>query len=109
LTKFVIIDDKYYHFHENCHIARVGIHAYSNAISTGQKPCPNNRKTSPPPRASRQLAQALTEHETTILAELNAAQGKPADIGGYYLANDEKLKAVMRPNAISNKAVQMAS
>jgi isocitrate dehydrogenase len=52
------------------------------------------------------LARTLAENEATILAELNAAQGKPADIGGYYLADDEKLKAVMRPSATFNKALQ---
>ncbi|MBN0017001.1 NADP-dependent isocitrate dehydrogenase, partial [Pseudomonas aeruginosa] len=30
------------------------------------------------------MAKALTEQEATIVAELNAVQGKPAEIGGYY-------------------------
>ncbi|PTU00913.1 NADP-dependent isocitrate dehydrogenase, partial [Pseudomonas sp. HMWF031] len=30
------------------------------------------------------LAKTLTENEATIVAELNAVQGKPVDIGGYY-------------------------
>lgn len=30
------------------------------------------------------LAKTLAENEATIVAELNAVQGKPADIGGYY-------------------------
>ena len=30
------------------------------------------------------LADALTKNEDTIVAELNEAQGKPVDIGGYY-------------------------
>ncbi len=48
------------------------------------------------------LAKKLTENEAKIVAELNAAQGKPADIGGYYLADSEKCKAVMRPSATLN-------
>ncbi|EJM67673.1 isocitrate dehydrogenase, NADP-dependent, monomeric type, partial [Pseudomonas sp. GM50] len=33
-----------------------------------------------------ELAKTLTENEATIVAELNAVQGKPVDIGGYYHA-----------------------
>jgi isocitrate dehydrogenase len=33
-----------------------------------------------------ELAKTLTENEATIVAELNAVQGKPVDIGGYYFA-----------------------
>ncbi|EJN20386.1 NADP-dependent isocitrate dehydrogenase, partial [Pseudomonas sp. GM80] len=32
------------------------------------------------------LAKTLTENEATIVAELNAVQGKPVDIGSYYHA-----------------------
>jgi isocitrate dehydrogenase len=48
------------------------------------------------------VAQALAENEAAITAELAAAQGKPADIGGYYKADPEKLAAVMRPSATLN-------
>ncbi|MCX8520075.1 MAG: NADP-dependent isocitrate dehydrogenase, partial [Rhodoferax sp.] len=48
------------------------------------------------------LAQQLSTHEATIVAELSAVQGKPADIGGYYLADREKVQAVMRPSATFN-------
>ncbi|MBJ6370614.1 NADP-dependent isocitrate dehydrogenase [Sedimentitalea arenosa] len=48
------------------------------------------------------VAQALAENEAAITAELAAAQGKPADIGGYYKADPEKLAAVMRPSATMN-------
>ncbi len=54
------------------------------------------------------LAQALTENEATIVQELSAVQGKPVDIGGYYLADDEKCKAVMRPSATFNAALAAA-
>jgi isocitrate dehydrogenase len=48
------------------------------------------------------LAQALAENETRIVAELAAVQGKPVDIGGYYLADADKVKAVMRPSPTLN-------
>ncbi|MDU9003712.1 NADP-dependent isocitrate dehydrogenase [Sedimentitalea todarodis] len=48
------------------------------------------------------VAQALADGEATIVAELAAVQGQPADIGGYYKAVPEKLTAVMRPSATLN-------
>jgi len=51
------------------------------------------------------LAKTLTENEATIVAELNAVQGKPADIGGYYAPNPELTAKVMRPSATFNSAL----
>lgn len=51
------------------------------------------------------LAKSLGEHEQAIVAELNAAQGKPADIGGYYYPDAEKTAAVMRPSKTLNDAL----
>lgn len=51
------------------------------------------------------VAQALAESEAKILEELAAAQGKPADIGGYYHADPAKLAAVMRPSATLNAII----
>ncbi|MCF4997061.1 NADP-dependent isocitrate dehydrogenase [Pseudomonas syringae] len=51
------------------------------------------------------LAKTLTENEATIVAELNAVQGKPVDIGGYYHANAELIAKAMRPSATFNAAV----
>ncbi|HCG1024034.1 TPA: NADP-dependent isocitrate dehydrogenase, partial [Pseudomonas aeruginosa] len=51
------------------------------------------------------LAKALTEQEATIVAELNAVQGKPAEIGGYYRSNPELTSKVMRPSATFNAAI----
>ncbi|MDX9843989.1 MAG: NADP-dependent isocitrate dehydrogenase [Aquabacterium sp.] len=51
------------------------------------------------------LAQALSAQEATIVAELAAVQGKPADIGGYYMPDATKLDAVMRPSATLNAAL----
>ena len=53
-------------------------------------------------------AKALTDNEQTIVRELSAVQGKPVDIGGYYLADAEKCKAVMRPSPTLNAIVGAA-
>jgi isocitrate dehydrogenase len=52
-----------------------------------------------------QLAQQLTENEATIVAELNAAQGKAIEMGGYYHPNPEKTSQAMRPSATLNAAI----
>jgi isocitrate dehydrogenase len=51
------------------------------------------------------LAKTLTANEATIVAELNAVQGKPVDIGGYYHANAELISKAMRPSATLNAAI----
>ena len=51
------------------------------------------------------LAETLTRNEEKIVAELAAVQGKPADIGGYYLPDTEKCQSVMRPSATLNAAL----
>jgi isocitrate dehydrogenase len=51
------------------------------------------------------VAAALAEAEAQIVAELVAAQGKPADIGGYYHPDAGKLAAVMRPSATFNAII----
>jgi len=51
------------------------------------------------------LAKTLAENEKKIVDELNAVQGKPADIGGYYAASPTKASAVMRPSATFNAAI----
>ncbi|RLU85038.1 isocitrate dehydrogenase (NADP(+)) [Streptomyces griseocarneus] len=53
------------------------------------------------------LAKALTEQESTIVDELVAVQGKPADIGGYYQPAVAKAVAVMRPSATFNAALEL--
>ena len=54
------------------------------------------------------LAKVLTDNEAQITAELKAVQGQPVDIGGYYLADSDKVKAVMRPSATFNAALKAA-
>lgn len=52
------------------------------------------------------LAKSLAENEQKIVAELLEVQGKPVDIGGYYKADDAKVKAIMRPSATFNAALE---
>ncbi len=51
------------------------------------------------------LAEALSRGEKKIVEELAAVQGRPADIGGYYLVDAKKCEAVMRPSATLNAAL----
>ncbi|NDZ81881.1 NADP-dependent isocitrate dehydrogenase [Streptomyces sp. SID10853] len=51
------------------------------------------------------LAKTLGEQEQTIVGELIAVQGSPADIGSYYQPDPEKASAVMRPSATFNQAI----
>lgn len=44
------------------------------------------------------IAKALAENEATILVELASAEGKPADLGGYYHTDPVKTAAIMRPS-----------
>lgn len=51
------------------------------------------------------LAKTLAENEEKIVAELADCQGKPAELDGYYHANRETVKRVMRPSATLNAAL----
>ncbi|VXB01007.1 NADP-dependent isocitrate dehydrogenase [Citricoccus sp. K5] len=52
-----------------------------------------------------EIATALTENEQKILDELNAVQGAPVDIAGYYYPSKEKVFEAMRPSATLNAIV----
>lgn len=54
------------------------------------------------------LAKSLAANEQKIVDELNAVQGKPADIGGYYFPDRKKVSAVMRPSETFNAALAAA-
>jgi isocitrate dehydrogenase len=54
------------------------------------------------------LAKSLAENEQKIAEELKAVQGKPADIGGYYVLDTAKVEKVMRPSATFNAIVDAA-
>ncbi|HQG13521.1 MAG TPA: NADP-dependent isocitrate dehydrogenase, partial [bacterium] len=50
----------------------------------------------------KELADALHENEGKILIELNSAQGKPVDIGGYYRPNKDLASKAMQPSETFN-------
>ncbi|MCP4432267.1 MAG: NADP-dependent isocitrate dehydrogenase [Gammaproteobacteria bacterium] len=52
------------------------------------------------------LAKSLSENEQKVLDELNAVQGGSVDIGGYYHADMEKMKAIMRPSTTFNSILE---
>ncbi|GAA3094650.1 NADP-dependent isocitrate dehydrogenase [Pseudonocardia yunnanensis] len=52
------------------------------------------------------LAESLAADESTIVDELNAVQGTPVDLGGYYYVDREKTDKAMRPSATLNAALQ---
>ena len=51
------------------------------------------------------LATTLGEQETTIIGELNAVQGRPVDLGGYYKPDPALCSAAMRPSQTFNTAL----
>ncbi|SFR31488.1 isocitrate dehydrogenase [Yoonia tamlensis] len=51
------------------------------------------------------IAEALVAGEAAIIAELAAAQGVAADLGGYYHGDAAKTAAVMRPSATLNAII----
>lgn len=48
------------------------------------------------------IAEKLSTNEATIVSELNAVQGKSVDIGGYYMPDDAKAFAALRPSQTLN-------
>merc|ERR1712137_858651 len=51
------------------------------------------------------VAAALTSNEEQIAQELITCQGVPADLGGYYMPNDDMASKLMRPSAKLNEIV----
>jgi len=52
------------------------------------------------------LAKELADNEAKIIDEMNAAQGKPVELGGYYKPNIELVTKAMRPSATFNAAIE---
>jgi isocitrate dehydrogenase len=48
------------------------------------------------------VVEQLATNEAQIVEELLAVQGKPVDIGGYYLPDDAKANAALRPSETLN-------
>jgi len=51
------------------------------------------------------VAKQLEENEAKIVAELNAAQGRPVDLGGYFRPNPGLASKAMRPSPTFNAIV----
>jgi isocitrate dehydrogenase len=51
------------------------------------------------------IAKAMTQNEEKIVSELVAGHGKAIDMGGYYLPDDAKTSAAMRPSATLNAII----
>ena len=51
------------------------------------------------------ISKELADREDQILSELAAAQGAPANLGGYYHTDPAKAAAVMRPSATLNAII----
>jgi isocitrate dehydrogenase len=52
------------------------------------------------------LAERLASDQEKIVQELNAVQGSPVEIGGYYWPDPERMAAAMRPSATLNEALE---
>jgi len=54
------------------------------------------------------IAEQLSSNEAKIVDELNSAQGKPVDIGGYYHTDAALVSKAMRPSATLNGIIDAA-
>jgi len=73
-------------------------HAWAKALAAQGEDAELKQRFAP-------VAAALAENETKITEELLAAQGKPVDIGGYYIPDDALCSAAMRPSATLNAII----
>ncbi|MCF8067290.1 MAG: NADP-dependent isocitrate dehydrogenase [Desulfobacterales bacterium] len=55
--------------------------------------------------AFRKVAKKLAENEPIIIDELNAVQGQPVNIGGYYKPDAELTENAMRPSQTFNTII----
>ena len=51
------------------------------------------------------VAKSLAANAEKIVEELNAAQGEPVDVGGYYQPDDAKAAKAMRPSKTLNAVI----
>lgn len=51
------------------------------------------------------ISKELSDNEIVIISELNAAQGKPVDIGGYYRPDKKLADKALRPSNTLNKII----
>jgi isocitrate dehydrogenase len=74
------------------------------ALYWAQALAAQNRDASMQARFAK-VAKELEENEAKITEELLAAQGKPVDLGGYYLPDPVIAQEVMRPSATLNAII----
>ncbi|VAW22102.1 Isocitrate dehydrogenase [NADP]; Monomeric isocitrate dehydrogenase [NADP], partial [hydrothermal vent metagenome] len=55
------------------------------------------------------IASELVNNETTIINELNAAQGAPVNIGGYYKFDETLTEKAMKPSETLNTIISEIS
>jgi len=55
------------------------------------------------------IAKQLADNEASIVAELNDAQGKEIDLGGYYSIDSNKASTAMRPSQTLNQILSSLS
>jgi isocitrate dehydrogenase len=51
------------------------------------------------------VAQFLSDNESLIVSELLSVSGKKVDLGGYYMPDNAKASAAMRPSSTFNKVI----
>ena len=56
--------------------------------------------------AFKPLADELEANEAAIVEQLNAVQGSPQDIEGYYFPDENKASAAMRPSGLFNEILE---
>ena len=74
------------------------------AMYWAQELAAQNKDTAMQARFAK-VAKELAENEAKITEELIAAQGEPADIGGYYSPDPVKTEQVMRPSSTFNAII----
>ncbi len=74
------------------------------ALYWAQALATQNKDTAMQTRFAR-VAKKLEENEAKITEEMLAAQGEPADVGGYYVPNTVKATKEMRPSATFNAII----
>ena len=74
------------------------------AMYWAQELAAQNKDTSMQTRFAK-VAKELADNEAKITEELIAAQGDPADIGGYYSPDPVKTEQVMRPSSTFNAII----
>ena len=82
-----------------------GSHAYL-ALYWVQALCEQNIDSSLSAKL-KDIADIFEANIDSIIHELNAVQGTRVDIGGYYLPDDAKAQALMRPSKKLNEMIEM--